>query len=422
MDYLNSKPKYRIKKIFNLIVVLILILFSFGAGLYAANFNKPLSKLADKEVLYVGKILNKYQETPEGKLTQNLNFDLYWQVWDVLENKHLKEKDVNDQQLFYGSLKGMAKSLDDPYTTFMDPELAKKFSEDLAGEFEGIGAEIGIRNNTLTVIAPLEGMPAQKAGLKAGDKVYAINGETTANITIDEAVSKIRGEKGTEVTLTIYRENLEETKDIAITRGIITVKSVHTDYKPEEDIYIIEISNFNEDTLGLFDEAIKDIQSKEVDSVILDLRNNPGGYLQSSIAISSEWVEDGPIVIEKFEQGQEKEYKAQGRPRLKDYSTVILVNQGSASASEIVAGALKDYDKATIVGKKTFGKGSVQTLQEFYDGSALKYTVAEWLTPEKNSINKQGISPDIEVDYTLEDVEAEKDPQMEKALEILKQE
>jgi len=407
-------------KIFGLVVSAVVLIFvGYGAGLYSAGKSEVARQMAKKEAVYLGEVLGKYSRPQKGVLAQDIDFDLFWQVWDTLKKEYVDRDKLNEKEMFYGAIKGMVAAAGDPYTVFMDPKLAVEFEESMSGTFEGIGAEIGIRKEILTIIAPLSGMPAEKAGLRAGDKVYAIDGESTAGITIEEAVKKIRGPKGTQVTLTISRDGLEEAKDITITRGTIVVKSVNTEMR-DDGIFVVKISNFNSDTSALFNKAVAEIIKSDPRGIILDLRNNPGGYLDTAVEVASEWIEDGVIVSEEFDENNKNDFLARGRARLKDYKTVVLVNQGSASASEIVAGALQDYGKAIIVGMKTFGKGSVQTLEEFGDGSSVKITVAKWLTPKGNYINNKGISPDEEVDLTLEDYEEGRDPQMDKAVEILK--
>jgi len=394
------------------------MLVSFASGLYLAGNNEVMEDLAKKEAIYLGKVLGKYSEPNQGQIQQDVDFDLYWNLWDTLKEKYVDGEGVTDKKLFYGSLKGMTEAVGDPYTVFMNPQKNREFQESMSGTFEGIGAEVGIKDEVLTIIAPLEGMPAQKAGLKAGDKVLEVNGESTKDMSLDEAVNKIRGEEGTEVTLIILRNGENETREITITRGVIQVKSIKTNLR-EDNIYEIEISNFNDDTLNLFNEAIGEILKEDPRGIVLDLRNNPGGYLDTSVEVASEWVETGVIVKEKFGDGESSDYKARGRARLAGYPTVVLVNRGSASASEIVAGALQDQEEAIIVGEKTFGKGSVQNLNRFGDGSAVKITIAKWLTPEGRSISEEGIEPDIKVDYTLEDYEADKTPQKDRAIEVL---
>jgi carboxyl-terminal processing protease len=220
--------------------------------------------------------------------------------------------------------------------------------------------------------------------------------------------------------LSISRNGLEGLEDITIVRETIIVKSIRTNLEEKDNIFVIEITNFNDDTENLFNTAVKELLETNPKGIILDLRNNPGGYLDTAIEIASEWIESGVIVTEKYSEEKKIEHLARGRARLKYYPTVVLVNQGSASASEIVSGALQDYDKAMVVGKKTFGKGSVQTLTDLKDGSSIKITVAKWLTPSGRSINDEGIEPDIEIDLTPEDYNESKDPQMEEALSILR--
>jgi len=347
----------------------------------------------------------------------SLDFDLYWQVWDSLKNNFVDRNKVSDQDLFYGSLKGMAGASGDPYTVFMDPKEAKEFADELSGTFEGIGAELGIRNDVATVIAPLDGMPAQKAGIRAGDKIYAVDGKSTIGMALDAIVKKIRGAKDTKVTLTVIRGK-EKPKDITITRSVIVVKSVKTEMRAD-GILVIRISNFNADTEGLFEAAVNTALTRNPKGIILDLRNNPGGYLDTAVNLASEWIPEGPIVAEQFNSNRRNEYPSNGSARLKNFPTVVLVNGGSASASEILAGALRDYKRATLVGEVTYGKGSVQTINDLSGGAALKVTVAHWLTPAGDFINDKGIKPEVEVKLAPADVDKNLDPQFTKALEIL---
>jgi len=407
-----------IRKSLLFVVIILLMLSSFYVGIYISAKNEIAIELAKENSIFIGKILGKYSEDKRGHLSQDVDFNLFWDVWDILVEKHVEKDSITEKTLFYGALKGLTSSVGDPYTVFMNPKVTKDFNNDLAGTFEGIGAEIGIKNDVLTIVAPLPDMPAEKAGLMSGDKVFAIDSESTVGISIDEAVNRIRGEKGTDVVLTIFRKGDDMTQDITITRGKIVVSSVRTE-KRDDGVYVVKITNFNQDTKGNFDKAINEIINLDPEGIILDLRNNPGGFLDTAIEMASEWVEDGVVVSEKFSDDTKKEYLARPRPRLKDFKTVVLVNQGSASASEIVAGALQDYDLATLVGNQTFGKGSVQTLEPLSDGSSLKVTVAKWLTPKGRSINDEGISPDYEVDYTREDYEANIDPQLDLALDII---
>lgn len=411
--------KYKVFKRALLFFIIALLMFvSFEGGLYLANKEEFVNRIYNQESFYFGKILNKYGQISSNNVSQDVDFNLFWKVWDTLKENYVDRGEITDKKMFYGALQGMVSSLGDPYTVFMEPKDAQEFADDLAGTFEGIGAEIGIKKDILTIIAPLPDMPAEKAGLKAGDKVYAINGEATAGMTIDEAVQKIRGKKGTTVTLSISRDGMEDVKDFVVNRDTIVVKSVRTTMR-DDKIMVIKISNFNGDTEALFNQATEEVIAANPKGVILDLRNDPGGYLDTAIEVASEWVEDKLVVTEKYSEEKDIKHLSRGRARLKSFPTVVLVNQGSASASEIVAGALKDYGLATILGKQTFGKGSVQTLMNLEDGSSIKITVAKWLTPNGVNINKEGISPDEEVDLTLEDFTANEDPQLDRAIEII---
>lgn len=399
-----------------LAVLIIVIIFSSGA--YLATTNKTISRLAEDQALYLGKVTGKYDKV-NGKWAQNVDFSLYFEVWEMIKNDYVNKDDFSEKKMFYGSLEGMVASLGDPYTEFMDPQENKEFNEDMSGTFEGIGAEIGIRDEVLTIISPIDGTPAQKAGLMPGDKVLEINGESTQDMNIDEAVSKIRGAKGTEVVLDIFRAGEEDTQEVKIIRDTIVIRSVT--YKAlEDDIFLIKISSFNGDTENLFSLAVKEISTLKPKGIIIDLRNNPGGYLETSVALLGEWINGETAVIEGFGDGRQMNYRANGLNRLEGYPTVILINAGSASASEILTGALQHYKKATIIGEKSYGKGSVQMIKGLKDGSALKVTMAEWLTPGGKNINKEGITPDVTVELTYEDYKNNRDPQLEKAIELLK--
>src|SRR6056297_1635206 len=415
---IRQKNSNLLARISMVVLVLILILVSFGAGLYLPGKMEVMEDLAKSEAMYAGKILGKYSEPEKGALEQNINFDLYWDVWNTLKDEYVEGDNISDKKLFYGSLEGMVNALDDPHTTFLDPQESQNFQKSMSGQFEGIGAEVSMKKDILTVVAPLDGTPADRAGLKAGDKILEVNGSSTESMSLDEAVSRIRGEEGTDVVLTVFNEDMEEPRDVTITRGVIEVKSVETELK-NNGIFVIEVKDFNNDTLRLFNKALEEAHERGAQGIILDLRNNPGGYLDTAVEVASAWVEDGPVVIEKFSEEKKKEYEARGKAELKDYPTVVLVNRGSASASEIVAGALQDYEEAVVVGEQTFGKGSVQSLVPLKEGSSLKVTVAEWLTPDGETISEQGVTPEKKVELSLEDYNNNKTPQMDTAIEIL---
>jgi len=368
-----------------------------------------------------GQVVNTNSQTPV-YLTKDVDFGLFWKVWDYLHRTYL-ERPLGDTKLFYGALEGMVAGLGDPYSVFMNPDTAKQFSQELEGSFEGIGAEIGIRVNQLVIIAPLPNTPAEKAGLRAGDKILAIDNFDTSGMAVDYAVSLIRGPHGSKVKLTVMPNGERETKEVALTRERIEIEIVHQELKAlptgKGQVGYIKIAHFSSNTDELFREAWQKLAVRGVQGIVLDLRNNPGGYLDQAIEISSHWIADGVIVKEQFAPPEFREHRSTGKGELGNIPTVILVNQGSASASEIVAGALQDTRRATLVGEQTFGKGSVQDLEQFPDGSAVKITIAKWFTPKGRSIDKNGIKPDIEIKLTKEDVEADRDPQLARALELL---
>lgn len=415
----EEKKRNKILRIFlSVILVIILMLGSFLTGAALEQRSDTIKRLASQESVYLGKVLGKYGEIDKTKIAKDIDFKLFWEVWDILKKDYVNKDQLTDKKMFYGALQGLVASAGDPYTIFMDPKISQEFSDDLAGTFEGIGAELSMKKEIITVVAPLSDSPAQKAGLRAGDKIYAINGTSTAGMNLDEAVNMIRGKKGTTVTLTIFRNGQDKTIEITIERDIIVVKSVSTELRKDK-IYVVKISNFNNDTDGLFQKAVIDILKNNPKGLIIDLRNNPGGYLDTAVDIASEWIDSGVIVSEKFSEQKKNDYNSRGTGRLKNFKTVVLVNEGSASASEILAGALMDKQKATIVGEKTFGKGSVQSLEDMSDGSSVKITIAEWLTPNGKNINKEGIKPEVEVKLSVDDYNNNKDPQMDKAIELL---
>lgn len=353
---------------------------------------------------------------------KTIDFSLFWKVWGLLKSKYVDNQKLDAHALFYGAIKGMLAATGDPYTTFFDPKENAAFQEDISGTFEGIGAEMGVQNEVLTVIAPLEGTPAEKAGLLAGDKIIKIDDQATSSMSLDEAVGKIRGAKGSEVKLTLFHNGDEEARDIVVKRDVILVKSVRFEMK-ENAIAYIRISRFGDDTNKEFQEAVKQTIDKKAKGLIIDMRNDPGGFLETAVDIASVMLpSDKVVVMEENGAGERKEIKSRGGDVLSQIPTVVLINEGSASASEILAGALKDNrDNVTLVGKKSFGKGSVQELTSVSKDTAVKITVARWLTPAGNQINTVGIAPDIEVNITREDIDNKRDPQLDKALEILKE-
>lgn len=361
------------------------------------------------------KVINQ-QDQP-----QVVDYNLLWTALNILNTKFI-DKPVNPKSLLYGAIRGAVQSVGDPYTDFFEPKALDSFKSDLKGSFDGIGAEIGKKNGLITVVAPLPDSPAERAGLKAQDIIVQVNGKSTADWSVEQAVNEIRGLKGTEVTLTVYRESKGQPFDLKITRDKIAVKSVRLEYKEVDGkkIAVIGISKFGDDTKDLFDKAVADVLTKSVSGLVIDVRNNPGGYLQTAVEIASNWVPKGEtIVTEAHSDGTSQKFNSLGFNKLAAIKTVILINGGSASASEILSGALHDFKIAQLIGEKSFGKGSVQELIDLPDGSAVKVTVAKWITPNGKNLNKDGLVPDTEVKLTEENVKDGKDVQMEAALQAL---
>jgi len=392
------------KKILLPIILILTCAFFYFAGYLHGHQNLKFDRG------YIPEIVNKELGKPK-----NVDFSLFWDVWNKVEEKYPGQ--IDRKKLLYGAISGILTGLDDPYSSFLEPGQSKSFLEDLEGMFEGIGVEITIKNNQLTAVSALAGSPAAKAGLRAGDIIAQIDGQSTSEMTIDEAVAKIRGRSGTKVTLTILRNS--EPFEVAITREKIKVDSVKYEVK-NNNIAYIKISQFGTDTEDLLNKAISDIQSKKPKGIILDLRNNPGGFLETSVNVTSLFVKEGIIVSEEYKGGKKDQFDSTGDGRLTNFKLVVLINGGSASASEILAGAIQDYGKGTVIGEKTFGKGSVQELEELKGASYLRLTVARWLTPKGRYINSDGIKPDIEVKLSQKDTDLGKDPQLEKALQQFK--
>jgi carboxyl-terminal processing protease len=325
-------------------------------------------------------------------------------------------EDVKPRELIYGAIKGMLSSLD-PHSAFMTPEQYKEMQVDTKGEFGGIGIQIGMKDAMLTVIAPIEDTPAYKAGIKAGDKIVKINGEFTKNMSLQDAVSKMRGAPSTTVKITILREGWKETKDFTITRQVIKIKSVKSKLM-DDGIGYIKLTQFQEQTASDLSDAMENLTKQHISSLILDLRNNPGGLLNSAVDVSSEFLPPGKLVVSiKDRKGEKVEYRSSENKSNSTMPMVAIVNQGSASASEIVAGALKDWNRAVIIGTQTFGKGSVQSVVPLTDGSALRLTTARYYTPKGISIQSTGITPDITVKAELREGEKTRPAIRERDLE-----
>lgn len=398
--------------------------FALGGAIGYAN-RPPIQKIAG--------LLNK--ESAAVSPEKMVDFSPFWKAWNTIDEKFMPtdgeatstekldpEKEL--QRRVWGAIGGLVDSLGDPYSVFLPPSEAKIFEENIQGNFGGVGMEIGIRDSILTVIAPLKNTPAERAGILAGDKVLAIDGKLTQKMAVDEAVGIIRGEVGTKVKLTIKREKDTDKKDpfdVEVERAVINIPTIDTE-KRSDGVFVIKLYSFSAVSPELFREALREFVLAKSDKLILDLRGNPGGYLEAAVDMASWFLPAGKIVAtEDFGAARDPVvYRSKGYNIFNDtLKMVILVNQGSASASEILAGALSEHGRAALVGETTFGKGSVQELIKVTPDASLKLTIAHWLTPDGNWISKGGITPEYKVEFTEKDREAGKDPQMEKAVEVL---
>lgn len=352
---------------------------------------------------------------------EEVDLSLFSEVYYLLEKNFPKFNEVEEKKVVYGIINGALTALDDPHTSFFDPEKSKIFLEDVSGSFNGVGIEIGFRNGLLQVISPLKNTPAERAGIKSLDVIVSVDGESTDGLFLEEVVARIRGLKGTPVILGIVRN--EELLEVEVVRETIKIPTVEWSLL-EEDIAHIKLYQFNESIDRDFAKVVREITSSSAKKIILDLRGNPGGLFESAVSVSSRFLEPGSVVVlETGENGTTTNTKIKTSnhlPVFLDYPVVVLINEGSASASEIVAGALKDQRNIPIIGKTSFGKGSIQRLHSLSDGSIIKITEKYFLTPKGSVINKEGVVPDIEIEVTKEDLEEERDPQLEKALEVIK--
>lgn len=360
----------------------------------------------------------------ETQADDSIDLTEFWNVWKLLDEKFVitaTSTPLSDTEKVRGAIEGLVKSYGDPYTVYFPPEDAEMFEADISGNFSGVGMEVGMRDDMITVIAPLPDSPSEKAGFLAGDVIVKIDDVSTEGMSVDEAVQKIRGEKGTEVTFSVFRDGETEFKDIRVVRDTITIPTSKTEKRG--DVFIISLYSFNAISEFEIQKALREYVKSGTDKLILDLRGNPGGYLQSAVGITSYFLPVGKTIVrESYGEGKDEEvYRSAGKELGKNSpkKLVILVDGGSASASEILAGALQEHGVATLIGTQTFGKGSVQELVQLDDGSSIKITVARWLTPNGTSISEGGLTPDMVVERTPEDRIAEKDPQLDAALEFL---
>lgn len=370
------------------------------------------------------------------------DFSQFWNVLGKIENTYYDKTAINPQKVLDGAISGMVDSLNDPYTVYLPPKLNSDFKQGMAGKFEGIGAELGMKDKQIIVVSPLDGSPALKAGLKPSDAIMKVDGQLTAGWTLSQAVDKIRGPKGTPVTLSIMHKPTDQPVDIKIFRDTITINSVTTWTKKIKDIEdinktsqilkdnadnkveYIRLSQFGDTTYDEWQKTASKVK-QEMDSdpsikgIVFDLRSNPGGYLNDAVTVASEFIKDGNAVLQENKDGEKTGYKVKGTGLLTDAHLVVLINKGSASASEIVAGALRDHNRAKLVGETSFGKGTIQEEDDMGGGAGLHVTIAKWLTPNGTWVHNKGLTPDVAVGLDKKD--PSHDIQLEKAIETLLQ-
>jgi carboxyl-terminal processing protease len=399
--------KFSKTKHITITVLFIFLFFAFGIYVGGSNYREM-----DKILGVSGK---------ETAVDSKADFSPFWKVWNTIDEKYPSAENISDQERIYGAISGLMGSLNDPYSVYFNPEETKSFEEEIAGNFEGIGMEVGMKDKSLTVVAPLKDTPAYRASIKSGDKILKIDDKVTTGLSVEEAVKLIRGPKGTTVTLTIFREGLNQPKEIKIVRDVINIPTLDTEMR-KDGIFVVKLYSFSANSSNLFRDAMKQFVNSGSNKLILDLRGNPGGYLEASVDMASWFLKGGKIVVkEDYGDNRAPEiFRSKGYDIFNDkLNFVILIDGGSASASEILAGAMQDHGRAKLVGNKSFGKGSVQEVIDVTPDTILKITVAKWLTPNGNSISDKGLTPDYPVEITEKDLENKIDPQMNKAVELL---
>jgi len=393
-----------------LIVVMSVVLFGSGfvAGAFVAMPGSPFASLFSSGAATSSGTPVDLEQT----------FAPFWEAWDLVHQEYVTQP-VDDLKLMQGAISGMMKSLGDPHSSYMDPAEYKIASTDQMGELEGIGAQVEAAGDYLRIVSPMPGSPAEAAGILPGDLVIKVDDKDITGMDETDVIMLIRGKAGTQVHLTIQREDEPELLEFDIIRAKITIPSVESKML-QGNIAYVKINNFGEKTAGELRTALKDLLDQKPAGLIVDLRNNPGGYLTTAISVVSQFVPSGVVMREKFGDGRERTYDAEGGGLATEIPLVVLINQGSASASEIVAGAVQDYKRGTLVGETSYGKGSVQNWHELQgDNGAVRVTIALWYTPNGRTIHKEGIAPDVAVELTKDDRVAKRDPQLDKAVELL---
>lgn len=407
--------QYNLKKSTITTLIIVAIVGSFGTGITVGERMQRKAFLADTTLI---------QALQPVSSSDSLDLKPFWKALDTLNNRFIpttaSSSVPKDQDKVWGAIEGMTATYGDPYTVFFPPKETSAFEEEVRGNFEGVGMEIAIKDKILTVVSPLKGSPSERAGMKPGDQVLKIDKTFTLGMTVEEAIKHIRGPKGTAVILTIKRNGGAE--EVKIERDVINIPTIDTKLR-DDGVFVISLYTFSANSPELFRGALRDFIISGSDKLILDLRGNPGGYLEAATDMASFFLPMGKTIVIEDSGTKSKQQleRSKGYDVFNEHlKMVVLINEGSASASEILAGALHEHGIAKLVGEKSFGKGSVQELVEITPETSLKVTIARWLTPQGHSISQNGLAPDIEVGITKKDIEKKLDPQMEKAAEILK--
>jgi len=419
----------KLNRFSNLLLIVAVLFLIFGGGYRLGEYQaKKTARTVQNTGTQAGAPLRVEEFQNEADL------ELFWQVWGLIKTKYADQTKVKTQEMIYGAIKGMVASLGDPYSYFLTPKENQQTKNDLGGKYEGIGAELGMRDNRIIVATPLDNSPAKKAGLMPQDYILAVDDKPTRGWTITQAVNSIRGEGGTTVKLTILRGNRE--LEFNLKREQIKVDSVKLSFQKEKvckencpQVAVLKVTQFGDTTVPEWDQAIAEIKKKwsqkAIGGLVVDMRSNPGGYLDGAVYLASEFLPLNALVVkQEYADRPALEYKVTRQASLPDIPIVVLINEGSASAAEIFAGALRDHDRAELVGKKSFGKGSIQEALDLTDNTGLHLTIAKWILPDGDWINSKGIKPDIDVAIEIKDgntVEDSTDAQLQRALKILVQ-
>lgn len=407
-----------LKIILGLFVSVVLLACVFSAGLLAGNLIPATGGLPFiRDIVPLIPTVEPEQTSSTPEQYQTL-FAPFWEAWNIVHNNYV-DRPLDDLTLMRGAIRGMMDAIGDKQTYYMDPVLYESATSQLSGDYEGIGAYVDTQGDYLTIVSPIEGSPAEAAGLKPGDQIIAIDGVDMTGTAPEEARQKVLGPAGSTVKLTVARKGEEEPLEFVITRAKITIPSV-TGKMLENDIAYIDINQFGDKTTSELSAVLDELIAQNPKGIIIDLRNNGGGYLQTSIEVASEFIDKGVILYEQYGDGSRDTFNALGNGRATDLPIVVLINEGSASASEILAGALQDYGRAKLVGVLSYGKGSVQQwIPLSDDNGAARVTVAKWLTPKERAIDGVGLTPDFVVELTEDDAANNRDPQLDKAIEVL---